>query len=991
MALRDNIKNFAKNVVRRFTWGDEEKETLNEQVDNWTINTQPTQQKTQASSWTSWALINSNLWNIDLTSSDDNYSISNSLLRGDEREQGFITTEWSDLVSWDLIAAASEDKNDVSKRLWDIADAVRNAPRTVSNFVNLQLAEQETEKQEDRLALWYNKKNWNIYYLDLWWRNKEWAEWVFNTAQNKYYNTLANPWLTEEQKLQALKNFYDETNWLFSLKSDDYYSDWGFLTFDWLKLKRRKNQYSQEQLDTLAANTENFWIKKWNYTPSFEEWVERLDVQNRNNQSKTSIYEWYWLTSDEDNEVRLSSKAQWEWFWAAERAELNWVNDILKQYVSDWDKRQRIMSNIMYAFSDQNNRIYTIVAPIYAAEQVILAKSPEKRTEWELKLLDTANKFRRMEKAMAAWLNDWAIQQIKYWMTNGDITESLTNFEWDRSLWEVLSAEVKKLSWQDWNSYHSNIDVFQQMANDALFNYNRWSTWWSLWERLQHWMSKVWYSLAEGWQQTAKVIWKVNSYIWYAPQPWKFLDKLSWDEWFAPTTAYLDQDFTAGRMIETDDSNIKRTAKKYLLQWAEYIPEIAGNLVPDVAVTIATSWVWAVWLARHVPTAVRAAKAVKWVKSLSTLNKIKTVVRASKWASTWIEALDKVAQATKAVNWTWGTMWKLIDRAITQSVIDQAMDGQWSWFDTEAYSNMSFALSSLGTLWFNLIPDLARGQLWGFLRKQINKNAITWTIWDIADYMSSSTEATNNIVNVLRKNAPDIWVDELRQFARNFSDISETAKTAYMNLPQVWKDAANKWTKEIMYNQINQIFWVNSETARAARRILNNGSTNAADLIKYIWKLPWDVSIWPYTSTIKFKQWTQAYAKLWENADLLNSIDWWFASKLSDGFSQTDIENISNLKGFWDITRMQDEYFYDVWWKKFLTPEWANRLWIETTSLQSLWVELSQAENVREIFKERMKEIVNKDKAITDATIDAIVDSWWYDDVLEKVKTIMWC
>ena len=112
---------------------------------------------------------------------------------------------------------------------------------------------------------------------------------------------------------------------------------------------------------------------------------------------------------------------------------------------------------------------------------------------------------------------------------------------------------------------------------------------------------------------------------------------------------------------------------------------------------------------------------------------------------------------------------------------------------------------------------------------------------------------------------------------------------------------------------------------------------------------------------------------------------------MSDGFSQTDIENISNLKWFWDITRNQEKYFYDVGWKKFLTPEWANRLWIETTSLQSLWVELSQAENVREVFKERMKEIVNRDKAITDTTIDAIADSWWYDDVLEKVKTIMWC
>ena len=112
-------------------------------------------------------------------------------------------------------------------------------------------------------------------------------------------------------------------------------------------------------------------------------------------------------------------------------------------------------------------------------------------------------------------------------------------------------------------------------------------------------------------------------------------------------------------------------------------------------------------------------------------------------------------------------------------------------------------------------------------------------------------------------------------------------------------------------------------------------------------------------------------------------------NKLSDWFTQLDIENLSSIKWYWDILTNQKEFFDTVGDKKFLTPKWLERLDIKTTPLQSLWVEISSAENAREVFRERMKSIINKDKAIKDATIDSIADTWAYDEVVAKVSSII--
>ena len=62
--------------------------------------------------------------------------------------------------------------------------------------------------------------------------------------------------------------------------------------------------------------------------------------------------------------------------------------------------------------------------------------------------------------------------------------------------------------------------------------------------------------------------------------------------------------------------------------------------------------------------------------------------------------------------------------------------------------------------------------------------------------------------------------------------------------------------------------------------------------------------------------------------------------------------------------------------------------------MEALWVSLADAERTREILKEKLKwadwnkiEWVN----LTPETIDYIADTWAYDEIVSKVKEVLWC
>lgn len=941
--------------------------------------------------------INNNMPELNIGSSLDSLSTGDWFLNPEENNTGYTPDE---------LAKKAREQQDKEERwiLSRVRDFIKWVPSWADKMIKSQIADTEYQANEKQIAMWYDEDSWDVLYLDLnedrwlfdwtWWKTRDGTQAQFDRYQQDFLDKINAPWASQDEINQAWLDFYNWTKNLFRLRADDLYSDWflfNAVDWDWKVVGRRKNLYSQEQLDNLAANG----LKKWDYIPTFDEWLDYVQLWVENQKIRSDIYSSKWITGDEDEDViDLSPEAFGNWKAWYQNVAFAWIVDLLDDQI--WsinaNARNEAMLSIYSVVDDQANRIWQRVQPVYAAEQVVLAKPESERTEWEKELLEIAWLFRKMERAAAMWLNDWATQEIKYWTNSKwEITESLEVFDWNKTLSDVLTSEVKRLSWRDWNPRDSVLDVFGEMANDALYAYHRGKGWWGTkaWRRTQHWLEWVWNWLWEEWQQIARRVWELNSLVYYAATPlfggwWTLRDKLSADsrEGLAPTSTYLDQDFTWGRLIETDDWNIKRTIKKYLLQTAEYAPEAIGNIAPDIAIWLATEWVWFVWALRNIPKVRTVLKDAKWLSALWKLRASQTALR---WMR-WFEGLSK---------W-WNTAIELADRALTQGIIDQAMDAQRSAFDTEAYSWLSQSLSILGTFGMNILPELVKGDVLSksWVKKfasLFNGSTSSWSIWDLAEYIDSSPQAAENIAQALHKNINDIWLDDLRVYAKNFSEISAAAEQAYKLLPLEWKEAANRWTKQLMYNYINQTFGSNSEVAKTVRLILNNGSTNPADIIKYLGKIPWDVSFWPYVSNIKFKHWTTAdVVTKGKGYDVkLDSLAWWFDSKIVNWFTQADIDEISKLTWYSDVAQNKNKLFDYVWDRYYLKEDALSRFGLkaENSTLATLWITLKDAENTRELFREKMKDLTWK--KISDDTIDKIADSGAYDEIVQKIKEVM--
>ena len=987
MALLDGLKNiwhWVKNTVSNwFSSDDDDKpQTLNEQIQNWTISSN-TAARNDAGNFSSKTL------------SD----VADQLSKENTRSFTPSSTSWfldpnTTELSWDIDEVIAKEKEKEDENFFDtLSRWGSNISNFFSKTVDSYKADAEAQEAEDRVALWYNPKNHNMLFLDL--GNRGWEDLLFQSEWQKYNNIASNPEVSQQEVYQALLNFYENTKWIFRLKSDDYYNDW----FLW-KVHRREDQYSQEQLDSLAQNN----TKKWRYVPTLDEWLAYVNIQWENENNKQQIYESYWLTEEDDDTIDLSSSAQSERVSAFMNSALDWVNDVSEEYISDWQVQADFMSSWRAAARDQATRIYPIASRIYAYEKIIRQKPITEWTNDEAYLVDTAEKFRQMEMAAARWVNNYLKQSAKNVDADWQISETLDSFEWWQSLWDVLSSEVKKLSWEEswWRKWDSVIDVFQQMANEALYRYERWrgSTIWNIWEWVQHLWEWFWYRLWEIWQQAAMLTWNLLTLTYHALTPrnrWELADEVTWNDAARSSSAYLDQDFTMWRLITTDKSNSIRTIQKYWLKWTEYVPEIIWNLAPDIALWFATWWTWAVGALTKTKRAYQALKAAEWMSTFQRINQ--AIKYWTWWAVKWIDKLLASSKAVSKISPTRKAVWELVDWTVTQSIIDQAMDAQWSAFDTEAYSTQSFLLSALWTLGLNVVlPMFTDAQIVKWIKKAINKDAIwKWWIWDVLDYMSSSNEARENVVKMLQKADANVSIRDLKTFSRNFGKIQEVAKQAYNSLPENLQDDAAKWTKQLMHQYINQFYRQDSEVARQMNRLIQSELTNPADIIKYLWRVPWQVSFWPYVSKIKLKNWTDATV-VWEKwsdklKKQLNTIDGGIASKVEKWFSPDDLANLKKIDWFSDVADdVKWEYFTeaDENWRKHLTQKWLEKLWMkaENIDLYALWIEISEAEDARRALW-KLKEVTTSKKKIADKTVDAVVDSWAYGNVVNKVKEIV--
>lgn len=1022
MGVWDKIKSWARSLwswVKNFFWAwdnyeeaevktqedESDKQTLNQQIQNWTLNSNTTNNTNNTPSYRSAiADVRDNLWQqwqeIDTV---DNPIQQNTPEADKEKEPTIldIFTSWEARKKlWnDIVDAPVNLTARWAKKIWQLSDFVWDV-------IDSRRATSEYNENENLVAVGYNKENKNVQYLDLnesrwlfdndWW-TRSWTRDLYDKYMSEWLTTLDTPGITEEQKDQALLDFYDKAKNLFRIREDDYYTNWLFS--DWL-YHRRYEMYTEDELEKLSKT----WDREWRYVPTFDEFLDFVWADNSNRAKKQEIFEKYWLSKEDTEEWEDTELLN-----LSEDFQSNWKSNLLKIGTQGFDEYFDPMRTVnwnawteveLYAYwilNDRLDALYTRVAPIYNAEREILKRDKSTRTTWDKFIIDTADRFREMEKAYVNWINDWVRQQALYWTSkDGHMVRMLDVFENWESLADVLNKEAIEASWQEWNPHLSILDITGRMANEALYSYTKDH---NTWFRAP--LKNLWSDVELLFEPVGRTLWE-----WWQALFWMTIDTLNgivtWHDWkFAD---YQDQDFSTWFMLETDDSNFARTVKKYAVEIGEVAPEALWNIAPNIALAMVT-WPWALTtMARHAKDLSRVYKLAKEAKWASFLRKTWAVLAqnpAKASRSLWLDVgkytqIMSTIKSAKNVPQTLKTWAELLDRATTQLALWQFMDWQWSAYDTEPYSNASFIMSMVWSTAFDVFPELFRGLTWRW-----RWNTLIWdwawgNIWSLARYIDSSPEAAENVARALWKRAQDIWVEDLKAYARNFWAVEEAAKKVYNQLSDAEKAALGKMTKSLTWNFISQAYWANSNIGKNIRLILANGSTNIADVYKYLGKIPWKVSIWPYISTIQLKNWTSAnvlwtWEKWMYNPKLDSIYSWNFTTKLNDWFTDWDISKLGKTDEFGELSKNKDKYFYKVWDRYYLNEEWIKKLWMkaENLTLEALWVSLARAEDVKWIFKEKMKNLKNNN--LKPDTVNAVADTWAYDEIVYKVKEVLWC
>ena len=1038
MWLLDKIKSWVRSAwsgVKNFLWfwdtyqeastetqaKEDNKQTLNEQIANWNIYNKTTNTNTNTDNNTAWNYksaildVRDSIWQAGKPINEQEIDTRVNQIQQNtpeaDKEKELTIKDLFTSRAWEAWTKLWSDALKVPEKLtWWIAKKTGQLSDFVSDAIDSRRATTEYNENEKLVAVGYNKDNKNVQYLDLnesrwlfdndWW-TRMWTRDMYEKYLSEWMDVSDNPDATQEQKDQALMDFYDKAKWLFRIREDDYYTNWLFQ--DWALWKRRYEMYTPEELEQLSKT----WDREWRYTPTFDEFIEFVWTDYANKIKKQEINAKRWLNKADDQPEDVELIELWWDF------QSNWKSNLMKIATQNFDDyfapARTVNGNAgtemeLYAywiFNDRLDALYTRAAPVYNAEREILKRDKSTWTVWDQFVIDTANRFREMEKAYANWMNEWIRQQALYWTSkDGHMVRMLDVFEGWESLADVLNKEAIEISWQKWNPHLSILDITGRMANEAMYSYTKDHNSW-FWAPLKN----VWSDVELLFEPVGRTLWE-----WWQRLFWLTLDTLNslvtWHD--GKFNDYQDQDFSVWFMIETDDGNFTRTVKKYAVDIAEVAPEAIWNIAPDIAFAMMTWPGWLTTLARHAKDLNKVYKLAKEAKWASFLRKTWAVIAqnpAKAAGSLWYDwnkarAVLWAIKSSKKVDQTVKTWAELLDRAITQLGIWQMMDWQWSAYDTEPYSNASFFMSLIWSTAFDVFPELFRWLTWKWWF-----NTLIWdwkwgNIWTLARYIDSSDEAAENVARALWKRAQDIWVEDLKAYARNFWAVESAAKQVYGQLSDAEKAAIGKMTKDLTWNFISQAYWSNSNIGKNIRLILANWSTNIADVYKYLGKIPWDVAIWPYISQIKLKNWTNVnvlwtWEKWMYNPKLDTAFSWNFTTKLKDWFTDGDLNKLSKLDEFSDMEKNKDKYFYKVsdsnWDRYYLNEEWIKKLWMkaENLTLEAIWVSIARAEDVKWIFKEKMKNLANKN--IEDTTVDAIADTWAYDEVVYKVKEVLWC
>ena len=912
--------------------------------------------------------------------------------------------------------AEREEEDDES--FWDWLQSKANAIwNGIQSIFNSKAIETQYNRDKKIVSVWYNQDTGDVYSLELWWDyydkngNVIDSNTAFWDAVQDYVKKITELWdnITYEDYDQAYRELYDKTKWMFKIKAQDYYqSNDG-------RFKRRKDSFTQEELNDLAKT----WVKEWS-TPTYEQFQAYMQTVLDNENIMNDLKEKY---SSDDEWLDIDNSQKSRFMWVFMNKAMDWIMDVAKNNLYP----EEVQTYIAQAYSiaqdrweeARKNSKWTFEAAAVIREKV---KQGKAITEEERQVLEAANKLDDALNTVANAFNfifkDTAnTDYVKDWK----IYEARDLFSDWRTLWQVLSQPTLEALWIEWWENTSWLDWIIRTNNDALYHYEHsaWGLFWNRWEEAQHVIWKSWDYLSEFWQQTFYWLAQAVNYAtdFFTADFDSLNDRIGWKKAWTKWWEYMNQDFSVWMLINTEETwfwsmfwqDWSRTIRKYLAQASEYTPEFVWNVIPDIILVLA-SWWWAAPLVAGTKIASAANYLKKWVDAVKWLKMLNALKWASKikqwiWWLRWVEEAANVLSKSTKVPSSLRYMGERAAKLIKDWIVDQAIDAQWNYYDTEAYSDVSFGLSIWWTALFEVLWNLIN--TWVF---KVLKNWLSWdylkkgTAWDAIEFFwrEENRGILDEYAKRMGKNGT-LSYDDYKRIASNMDDLGTLLNKSWDSLPDSMKPSANKWTKEMAYRIMNQVLDLNANSMlwKNIRAIISKEWTTVADLYKYITWISWDVKIWPWTSVIKLKNadwtartllWVEWWANMpWYNQKLDMVIDWWLSKKLSKWFDLKDIEAIKSLPEYSWVTN--DMFTLGKDWKYFITDDWVKALWISTIDMplefQAKELAKEEAWTVAEKFKEIMKWLRTGRKNISDRTIDEIANSGAYQDVREKVADIV--
>lgn len=967
-----------------------------------------------------------------------------------DTQQALADEESKNNESWrktfDKFAKATEERSPIHammnfhspvpafKNIWN---AIASPFRRWYDEVQEEFQDTAVEEKKKKTAVKYDENSGDITYLDFSWvedylwltvkgKKYEWNKAYFDNLYDSYEEAVqeieSNKDMSEQDKevwKEALyQNFMEQWKQVLSFHDDDHYNERGFLTAMnfWLPGSwRRKDRYTEDELNFLKNNDISWWISDRMFT-DFLSWY----LYNR------KLDEQYNSRKAQEIDNKLQSEQEQNLF-NYELTEESVTAKKNKQMVDIYSRPAEVLAHLnnlwelpTTEYIDANNRLIGFVnkqieeewrwlaSPI-AYYKVVQQKDPSTLTEWEKEILSYGRYLESIMDNYDDAISEIAVQNIYQWLVDWKLVqaaesiwwESITDFLYNsivNDAYNIIWWWTMLISWWTSNAV-SWEDLLQLINNKVAYDYwkDKWNVLRTTWTKVERAWWVVWYDVSMAWKVTASTTMKWIENIFGMDN--RYSD-------------YINSDMVEWMMMVTDNWAFSDLVKEYWLSWMDNVPELAWQIIawnkvlkmlwqlPN-ATKVATIWgktrrwnkpigTWLEsWLKRRSGYQAISNAISKWISSVGNSKLFRT-------PKDWINAVSKTLRLDTATSQAIMDLWWKI---IKGTASDQFIDAMASYYDTEAYSTPSYALSVWLTGLTEVVSPILGSTQW--LKRLQNiaqwKNQWIWTIWRLTSLLDSDPEFFKTFTQRVWKWA--LSYDSLKHQAWAFWEFENALRVAYSQLNWEWQRLVNKFTKQQIFDKLKQMKWMdwNSQFWRNLTSLLKNENANAADLFKFFLGLNWTVEYWPFMSSIKFKDWWQLQTRIlwdkWYNI-LLDNVDN-FLWKMNLGFTAEDLERLKNLKNtewrklFPDLDTSKAFSYDENTGKYFLNSDWAKALWVDVLDYTESLARADAIEKQAMKDKEELDVIVAKladAKWMSEDTIRRLAQSGTYHKLVETLE-----